>query len=269
MASLEIAEQYAAQAVAQYKQLTNLGCTPPNKIQWSDDLAYHLRWARRSDVTTAMLDRETSTRAAVIQGCTTRTRSYPISQDKTPSQRSDETARQYADTAVAQVKEAKKLGCKVDFSQPEWSDNYRVHYDWAAQVWIPESALQQAIARRAEVIAKCRPSIQADKDVTRPVDRPPVVDLRSKGQKVPELQYRSLHVPSQVPGLDTAQPRRVTANLLQDKISTEATKLSQLADRQEASPARREPVDATEGMKLANVLKWGAILFLAMKAVGR
>ncbi|MBT8062969.1 MAG: hypothetical protein HKO64_10455 [Xanthomonadales bacterium] len=160
------AHEYAQTALRQVRQNYNRGCGYHGQ-RWTDSYQAHYRWALRVDWRTSQAEIEK--RESDLRRCRSGTghysdrhhddrnrsrghrghgRSQPLARFS-----SDELARWYAETALAQVGQSNRYGCRLSSSSGRWSRSWRSHYRWA--LGQSRRQLMSEIRRRERIIEDC------------------------------------------------------------------------------------------------------------------
>ena len=139
------AREYADTAIRQVRQNRNQGCGYYGQ-RWSDSYQAHYQWALSVDWRTGQA--EIDQRDADLRACASRNgyaghrthgdRGHDRSHQRAYERRQplarfsrNELARWYADTALAQVGESNRFGCRLSSSSGRWSRSWQAHYRWA------------------------------------------------------------------------------------------------------------------------------------------
>lgn len=131
---------YAEEAIAQARENTDLGCGFSG-ARWSKRYAEHFNWclsASRADV-----QAERTARTRDLRSCR--------GGSGGDGDRA-EACRDYAEEAVAQIAESRRLSCR--FTGARWQGGYNVHYNWCMSARRSERESEQRA--RSEELRRCR-----------------------------------------------------------------------------------------------------------------
>ena len=156
------AHEYAQTALRQVRQNHRRDCGYYGQ-RWSDNYQAHYRWALR--VSWRSSQAEIDKRESDLRNCAARqaysgdhyrdgrghggySRSQPHGRFN-----HDELARWYANTALAQVGESNRYGCRLSSSSGRWSRSWQAHYRWARGQ--SRRSLMTEVRRRDRTLENC------------------------------------------------------------------------------------------------------------------
>ena len=156
------AHEYAQTALRQVRQNHHRGCGYHGQ-RWSESYQAHFRWALRVDWRSSQA--EIDKRESDLRNCAARqaysgdhyrdgrghggySRSQPHGRFN-----HDELARWYANTALAQVGESNRYGCRLSSSSGRWSRSWQAHYRWARGQ--SRRSLMTEVRRRDRPLENC------------------------------------------------------------------------------------------------------------------